>query len=136
MRARLQRLHFSGSEGGGGGGWSADADGAGHAAVGESWWTVLWWFSVWLEAHLFSDWYLCWCRTCPTAGAFQGTPARRRPPGPGKPGLPPESGASSGEGVAWTGTGPASSADTDSGPLAATSLGLTGAWVEGISETG
>jgi len=41
MRARLQRLHFSGSEGGGGGGWSADADGAGHAAVGESWWTVV-----------------------------------------------------------------------------------------------
>jgi len=37
--------------------------------------------------------------------------------------------------VAGMGTGPAGSADIDSGPLAASTIDLTGAWKEGVSET-
>jgi len=69
-------------------------------------------------------------------GHLRGTPARRGPADPDKPGPSPDGGASSGEGAAGTGTGPADSVDIDSGPLAASSLDLTGVWKEGFPERG
>jgi len=78
---------------------------------------------------------ICCGRICTTAGASQGNPREEGPADPGQPGPSPKGGGSSREGVAGMGTGPAGSADIDSGPLAASTIDLTGAWKEGVSET-